>query len=78
MLVLSRKVGEEIQIGDNVSIVINRVSGDRVSIGIKAPQDVRIMRGELNEFADESETIPLGEFDLSEIASLTQPDSLAS
>ena len=49
MLVLSRKTGEEILIGDNVKITINRISGDRVSIGISAPDEVRILRGELKE-----------------------------
>jgi len=47
MLVLSRKVGERIVIDDNVTVVINRIVGNRVSVGIEAPTDVRIVRGEL-------------------------------
>jgi carbon storage regulator len=47
MLVLSRKVGEKIVVGDNVVITINRVAGNRVTIGIEAPGEVRIVRGEL-------------------------------
>lgn len=47
MLVLSRKVGQEIVIGDNVRITITKVSGNRVTLGIEAPQDLRILRGEL-------------------------------
>lgn len=47
MLVLSRKVGEKIVIGDNVTVVINRIVGNRISVGIEAPQNVRIVRGEL-------------------------------
>ncbi len=47
MLVLSRKVGERIVIGDGISVVVNRVAGNRVTIGIEAPDDVRIVRGEL-------------------------------
>ena len=47
MLVLSRKVGERLVIGDNITIVINRIAGNRVAIGIEAPSDVRIVRGEL-------------------------------
>lgn len=47
MLVLSRRINEEIQIGDNITIVVSRISGNRVSIGIKAPNDVSILRGEL-------------------------------
>ena len=47
MLVLSRKVGERIQIGDNITLVVSRVIGNRVTIGIEAPSDVRIVRSEL-------------------------------
>ncbi len=53
MLVLSRKAGERIRIGDNITIVVNRVVGSRVSVGIEAPSNVRIVRGELELFADE-------------------------
>ena len=49
MLVLSRKVGEKLMIGDNITVVISRVAGNRVTIGIEAPPDVRIMRGELDQ-----------------------------
>ena len=48
MLVLSRKAGEEIIIGDNIKLVVNRISGNRVTIGIQAPKDVHIVRGELD------------------------------
>lgn len=47
MLVLSRKVGEKLIIGDNIVLTVNRISGNRVAIGIEAPRDVRIVRGEL-------------------------------
>ncbi|HTN75110.1 MAG TPA: carbon storage regulator [Pirellulaceae bacterium] len=47
MLVLSRKVGEQLVIGDNIRVVVHRVAGNRVTIGIEAPNDVRIIRGEL-------------------------------
>lgn len=47
MLVLSRKVGQELVIGDNIRVTVSRVGGNRVTLGIVAPQDVRIMRGEL-------------------------------
>lgn len=53
MLVLSRKVGERIVIGDDVTVVVSRVSGNRVSIGIEAPYDVKVIRGELKRFRDE-------------------------
>lgn len=59
MLVLSRKVGEKVVIGDNITVVISRVAGNRVTIGIEAPPDVRIMRGELDqERGGEATTAP--------------------
>lgn len=51
MLVLSRKVGQEILVGDNVRITVTKVSGNRVTLGIEAPDDVRILRGELEPIA---------------------------
>jgi len=53
MLVLSRKEGQRIVINDNITIVINRIAGNRVSIGIDAPQEVHIMRGELDKIRRE-------------------------
>ncbi len=49
MLVLSRKEGERIVIGDNITWVVSKVSGNRVTIGIEAPRDVKVVRGELKE-----------------------------
>ena len=47
MLVLSRKQGEKIHIGDQIVLVVRRIVGNRVTLGIEAPEDVRIARGEL-------------------------------
>ncbi len=47
MLVLSRKVGESIHIGNDVQIVITAVKGGRIQIAIEAPREVSIRRGEL-------------------------------
>ena len=47
MLVLSRKIGERLVIGDNITVVVSRVAGNRVTLGIEAPTEVRIVRGEL-------------------------------
>jgi carbon storage regulator len=52
MLILRRKVGEKIVIGDGITVVVNRVSGGRVTLGIEAPTDVHIVRGELRAFDD--------------------------
>jgi carbon storage regulator len=53
MLVLSRKVGEQLVIGENIRVVVHRVAGNRVTIGIEAPNDVRIIRGELQLHTDD-------------------------
>jgi carbon storage regulator len=61
MLILSRKVGEKIVIGDGITVVVSRVSGDRVTLGLEAPPEVRILRGELSPFdrkPGEALTIP--------------------
>jgi len=47
MLVLTRKVGEEIVIGNNIRITVVEVGPGRVKIGIAAPRDVRIDRDEI-------------------------------
>lgn len=47
MLVLTRKTGESIQIGDNVTVEILEMRGGRVRLGINAPGDVSIQRREL-------------------------------
>jgi carbon storage regulator len=48
MLVLSRKVGESIIIGDRIQITVVEVSHGRVKIGVKAPSDVKIDREEIH------------------------------
>jgi carbon storage regulator CsrA len=50
MLILSRKVGERIRIGDAIEVVVQRVCGERVTLGLAAPQDVKILRGELENY----------------------------
>lgn len=59
MLVLSRKVGDSIKIGDNIEIVVNRISGNRVTIGVDAPKDVRILRGEVELELDDDAVLAL-------------------
>ena len=49
MLVLSRKKGEVIKIGENITVKVLGLSGDRVRIGLDAPDDVRIHRLEVYE-----------------------------
>ncbi|MFX3631597.1 MAG: carbon storage regulator CsrA [Candidatus Pristimantibacillus sp.] len=47
MLVLKRKVGEVIRIGDDVELYVLAVDGDVIKLGFEAPKSVQIMRSEL-------------------------------
>lgn len=47
MLVLSRKPSEEIVIDGHITVKVLRVQGNRVYLGVEAPEDVGIRRGEL-------------------------------
>ena len=47
MLVLSRKIGERILVGDNIRITVVRMSQGNVRLGIEAPDDTAIVREEL-------------------------------
>lgn len=49
MLVLQRKAGQAIQIGEDIRIVVLAVSGEQVRLGIEAPRHVRVLRDELIE-----------------------------
>ena len=53
MLVLTRKMHEQIMIGQDITVTIIRVRGNTVRIGIEAPRQVRVMRGELLPHAAE-------------------------
>ncbi len=49
MLILTRRVGEKLMIGDDLSISVLRVNGNQVSLGVTAPEDVSIHREEVYE-----------------------------
>lgn len=54
MLVLSRKPGESVTIGDEVRITVLSISGKQVRIGIEAPSDIAVHREEIyNKIASE-------------------------
>lgn len=77
MLVLSRKAGQRIHIGDDIVVEVRRVAGNRVTIALEAPRDVRILRGELQQAAtefeidDEAETYPVSSAIASRLSELT-------
>jgi carbon storage regulator len=47
MLVLGRKLGESVCIGNSIEVTVLEVCGNRVRIGIKAPPEVKVLRNEL-------------------------------
>lgn len=49
MLILARKKGEAIQIGNEIEITIISIQGDQVKIGIEAPKTVEVYRKEIYE-----------------------------
>ncbi len=49
MLVLSRKVGEEIVIGENIQVKVVAIQGGHVRIGISAPEEIMVDRSEVHE-----------------------------
>jgi carbon storage regulator len=54
MLVLSRKIGEQIVIGNDIRVTVVDVKGGRVKLGIEAPTDVGIFRSELRDWLAEA------------------------
>jgi len=66
MLVLSRKVGEAILIGDEIEVTVVRVGQNAVRLGIQAPAAYRIVRGEISELAARS---PRAEGDPKQVSS---------
>lgn len=49
MLILTRRVGESVVIGDDISVTILGVKGNQVRIGVTAPMDVAVHRQEIYE-----------------------------
>jgi carbon storage regulator len=47
MLVLSRKESQRIRLGDDIVVTIVKISGDKVRVGIEAPNSVLVLRDEL-------------------------------
>lgn len=55
MLVLTRKLNEEIQIGHDVRLIVLRTKSGSVRLGIEAPREIRVIRGECKPLLNGSE-----------------------
>ena len=67
MLVLSRKPGQKLQIGDNITITVLEVHGHVLRLGIEAPQDIRVLRAELQDWS-RPEVVPIARKQLPALA----------
>ena len=66
MLILTRKHNESIMVGDDIEIVVLEIKGEQIKLGVKAPDNIRVYRGEVYkeiqienreaEFSDEKQT----------------------
>jgi carbon storage regulator len=59
MLVLSRKVGEKLVIDGNITVEVVKIQGNRISLGIVAPSNVKILRGELTKQQAKAQIVEL-------------------
>ncbi|MFK7914664.1 MAG: carbon storage regulator CsrA [Pseudomonadales bacterium] len=55
MLILTRRIGETIVIGDDIRVTVLTVNGNQARIGIQAPRDVAVHREEIYQRIDEAE-----------------------
>jgi carbon storage regulator len=59
MLILTRRVGESLMVGDDITITVLGVKGNQVRIGVNAPKDVAVHREEIfNRIHEGGETPP--------------------
>lgn len=57
MLILTRRIGETLMVGDDVTITVLKVNGNQIRIGIEAPNDVAVHREEVYLRIQQNKTI---------------------
>ena len=67
MLVIRRRLGESLLVGADIEIEVLEISANRVKLGVKAPKQVRVLRGEVKLTREQNV-----------IASASSPDSVSS
>lgn len=77
MLILTRKVGESIRIGDDIEILITAVEQNKVKVGIRSPRCVPVYRDEIYRKIQEEnrEAARIGMGDLDEVFQLLRKES---
>ena len=71
MLVLTRKVGQTITVGDDIRITIMEGRGNQVKLGVEAPKDVTIHRQEIYERIQQ-ENVAAAKAKVADLASITK------
>ena len=61
MLILTRRVGESLMVGDDITITVLGVKGNQVRIGVSAPRDVAVHREEIYERIHDDDKAPEGD-----------------
>ncbi len=60
MLVLTRKLGEEVSIGDEITIKVVSIKGKQVKLGIEAPKSLQVHRSEIYKQIQEENKMAIG------------------
>jgi carbon storage regulator CsrA len=58
MLILTRKIGETLMVGDNVTVKVLSVKGNQIRLGVEAPRNISVHREEVYERIQAGETMP--------------------
>jgi len=72
MLVLSRKLKEEIYLGNDVSIKVVEITKNGIKLGIDAPKDMIILRGELKKRIEDSNKKAINNSELKQVKDLSR------